>query len=358
MILRAAGPASRIDAAQPADHAAISELAARVGAAAAAAAARWLDDEGAAFDVLRDAGGEVRGYLCTIALDAGGRASHADPVLDACAVHLRSIGWFEPSSAPDARALVFRDWTVASTHQAPSSGTAQLIAHMAARLVTTPGIYHAFLVTDRPEPWQPALRALGLEPAILVEPRLAGRGGTVIAADLRRCSVSALLDRLCEAAAARDDAPLALRRADVLRSGPVPVAFPKLVMPPMTSPVPLATSTLPALSPSPPPKTPAPRRAEVGTRSARKDAALPEAQPAQGAVEPEGTLEQRIERLARSAALSPREHEVLQLLLLGRNYAEIGTALQITPRTARFHQHNILEKIGAESRLDIVRLLL
>jgi len=69
-------------------------------------------------------------------------------------------------------------------------------------------------------------------------------------------------------------------------------------------------------------------------------------------------LGRRIAQLARSAALSPREHEVLQLLLLGRNYAEIGTALRITPRTARFHQHNILEKIGAESRLDIVRLLL
>ena len=97
-----------------------------------------------------------------------------------------------------------------------------------------------------------------------------------------------------------------------------------------------------------------PRRADIGPRLARKDAVPVRAD----ATVPDGTLEQRIARLARSAALSPREHEVLQLLLLGRNYAEIGTALQITPRTARFHQHNILEKLGAESRLDIVRLLL
>jgi DNA-binding CsgD family transcriptional regulator len=69
-------------------------------------------------------------------------------------------------------------------------------------------------------------------------------------------------------------------------------------------------------------------------------------------------LERRLAQLARSAALSPREQEVLQLLLLGRNAAEIGIVLEITPRTARFHQHNVLEKIGAESRLDIVRLLL
>lgn len=69
-------------------------------------------------------------------------------------------------------------------------------------------------------------------------------------------------------------------------------------------------------------------------------------------------LERRIAWLATSAALSPREQEVLQLLLFGRNCAEIGLVLQITPRTARFHQQNVLEKIGAESRLDILRMLL
>jgi DNA-binding CsgD family transcriptional regulator len=52
------------------------------------------------------------------------------------------------------------------------------------------------------------------------------------------------------------------------------------------------------------------------------------------------------------------EQQMLQLLLLGRNYAEIGVALQITPRTARFHQANVLDKLGAESRLDLACLLL
>jgi DNA-binding CsgD family transcriptional regulator len=121
--------------------------------------------------------------------------------------------------------------------------------------------------------------------------------------------------------------------------------------------VPLATSPLPAL--------PGPgrgRSAAVSPRPARADAsASARAQPTpplEDADQPASALERRIAQLARSSALSPREHEVLQLLLLGRNYAEIGTALRITPRTARFHQHNILEKIGAESRVDIVRLLL
>jgi DNA-binding CsgD family transcriptional regulator len=69
-------------------------------------------------------------------------------------------------------------------------------------------------------------------------------------------------------------------------------------------------------------------------------------------------LERRIAQLARTAGLSPREREVLHLLLLGRSYSEIGVALEISPRTARFHQRNVLEKIGAESRLDLFRLLL
>jgi DNA-binding CsgD family transcriptional regulator len=69
-------------------------------------------------------------------------------------------------------------------------------------------------------------------------------------------------------------------------------------------------------------------------------------------------LDRRVAQLVRSAALSPREQEVLQLLLLGRNCADIGIALRITARTARFHQTNLLDKLGAESRHDLVRLLL
>jgi len=45
-------------------------------------------------------------------------------------------------------------------------------------------------------------------------------------------------------------------------------------------------------------------------------------------------------------------------LILGRNTNEIGTVLGITPRTAKFHQQRVLEKIGADSRVDILRLLL
>jgi DNA-binding CsgD family transcriptional regulator len=69
-------------------------------------------------------------------------------------------------------------------------------------------------------------------------------------------------------------------------------------------------------------------------------------------------LRARLDELASVSRLTPRERQVLDLLVLGRTSAEIGTALSITARTAKFHQANVLRKIGADSRLDIVRLLL
>ncbi len=66
----------------------------------------------------------------------------------------------------------------------------------------------------------------------------------------------------------------------------------------------------------------------------------------------------RIDRRARAAGLSRRELGVLDLLLLGRTSAEIAQALGITERTARFHVGNILRKLEADSRADLLRLLL
>jgi len=70
----------------------------------------------------------------------------------------------------------------------------------------------------------------------------------------------------------------------------------------------------------------------------------------------EDALRARVDRVA--AELSPREREVLDLLLLGRSHDEIGAALRIAPRTAKFHQANVLRKLGADSRADLLRVLL
>lgn len=69
-------------------------------------------------------------------------------------------------------------------------------------------------------------------------------------------------------------------------------------------------------------------------------------------------IQSRVESLAREGRLSPREREVLGLLVLGRSLNEIATATGITDRTAKFHQQNVLKKLGADNRVDLLRLLL
>jgi DNA-binding NarL/FixJ family response regulator len=58
--------------------------------------------------------------------------------------------------------------------------------------------------------------------------------------------------------------------------------------------------------------------------------------------------------------LTPREHEVLQLVSAGRTDQEIADALFISPKTASVHVANIKGKLGAESRvaiaMDAIRL--
>jgi DNA-binding CsgD family transcriptional regulator len=65
----------------------------------------------------------------------------------------------------------------------------------------------------------------------------------------------------------------------------------------------------------------------------------------------------RIDDTARRAGLSPRERDVLRLLILGRAMREIADALGITVRTVKHHQASLLAKLGAESRADLLRIL-
>ncbi len=69
-------------------------------------------------------------------------------------------------------------------------------------------------------------------------------------------------------------------------------------------------------------------------------------------------IEARLEALADDAGLSPRERRVFELLALGRTHDEIADVLEITVRTVKFHQANVLERLGADSRTDLLRLLL
>ncbi len=61
-------------------------------------------------------------------------------------------------------------------------------------------------------------------------------------------------------------------------------------------------------------------------------------------------------RIAEAFALSPREHEVLKLLLLGKNADEIAIELVISTNTVRTHTKNIYKKTGIHQRGELYEL--
>ena len=59
---------------------------------------------------------------------------------------------------------------------------------------------------------------------------------------------------------------------------------------------------------------------------------------------------------ARLRSLSPREHEVLDLVVNGCSTREIAATLGLSPKTVEIHRHNVLRKMQARSAVDLVRL--
>lgn len=59
---------------------------------------------------------------------------------------------------------------------------------------------------------------------------------------------------------------------------------------------------------------------------------------------------------ARLAALTPREREVLWLVVAGRANKEIATALNLSNRTVETHRGRIMEKTRARSLADLIEL--
>lgn len=56
------------------------------------------------------------------------------------------------------------------------------------------------------------------------------------------------------------------------------------------------------------------------------------------------------------AELSPREREVLDVLLENLSNKEIGNKLNISERTVKFHVSNLLQKFGVQRRADLILL--
>ena len=65
----------------------------------------------------------------------------------------------------------------------------------------------------------------------------------------------------------------------------------------------------------------------------------------------------RVGELSARAGLSPSEHNVLLLVVEGEPNSAIAGALGISESTVKFHLANLLRKLGADSRIDLMRLL-
>lgn len=60
----------------------------------------------------------------------------------------------------------------------------------------------------------------------------------------------------------------------------------------------------------------------------------------------------------RMSSLTPREREVLALVVKGQQYRQIASALGISPRTVEVHRARLMEKLGVRNISELVRLSL
>ena len=71
-----------------------------------------------------------------------------------------------------------------------------------------------------------------------------------------------------------------------------------------------------------------------------------------------GTRQQQQEFSRRVDELTPREHEVMELVIAGRHNREIAATLGISPRTVEVHKARMMVKLGADNVPQLVRICL
>jgi len=66
----------------------------------------------------------------------------------------------------------------------------------------------------------------------------------------------------------------------------------------------------------------------------------------------------RAEIAVRLAELTPREHEVMEMVTEGRANKEIATVLRVSAKTVEAHRARVMDKMGASSLAELVRMAL
>jgi DNA-binding CsgD family transcriptional regulator len=279
--------------------------------------AQWLGALPHSFEVHQGPTEPVSAMLSTVVLgrDTALTAKVADPLLELASRHARSRVRFSEGES----AILFRYCLTARAHQAPCPELNLLFTQTAKRLVEHQRLAFFYCAVAEPDRWLEIARSCGLLAENLSAMR--GRWGEValVAVDFRgksfidvftrwaQTNASELVGRAWQLATTRP-----MRAAPVYRSE--------------------AVSDLH-------------RESSVETAPDDEGRALEE------------LLEERVERLATAAKLSPRERQVLNFVLLGRHAEDIASVIAIAPRTARLHLSHLLTKLGAESRLDVFRIL-
>jgi RNA polymerase sigma factor (sigma-70 family) len=67
---------------------------------------------------------------------------------------------------------------------------------------------------------------------------------------------------------------------------------------------------------------------------------------------------QRAEIAARLAELTPREHEVMEMVTDGKANKEIASALGVSAKTVEAHRARVMDKMRAASLAELVRMAL
>jgi FixJ family two-component response regulator len=69
-----------------------------------------------------------------------------------------------------------------------------------------------------------------------------------------------------------------------------------------------------------------------------------------------GQLQRQVEGQALLRALTPREREVMQLVVTGQHNRNIAPALGISVRTVEVHKARLMDKLGVDNVADLVRI--